>query len=204
MKVLLILFFSIKCYGQTYDEWVRQKATQKKYLIEQIVAFKTYLGYATEGYSIARNGLSTIKDIKNGDFNLHDNYFKSLSAVNPEIKKYSKVASIVSMQISISKLIRNAKFKQLSDAEVKYIHQVFNTVLGECAKNLDELMQVITDSETQMRDDERIKVIDKLYGDMQDKQMFVRSFSNSAKRLSLQRRNDGYDIQIQKKLNGLK
>src|SRR5437870_5513652 len=108
MKKIIIFLFAIvnQCTAQTYDEWVRQKETQRKYLIEQIVAFKTYLGYAVEGYSTAKLGLNTIKDIKNGDFNLHDNYFKSLSVVNPQIKKYSKVAAIISMQISISKVMR--------------------------------------------------------------------------------------------------
>ena len=55
-----------------------------------------------------------------------------------------------------------------------------------------------------MKDDERIKRIDKLYADMQDKQIFVQSFSNSAKQLSLQRLKESYDIEISKKLNGLK
>ena len=204
MKIILILLLSVKCYGQTYDEWVRQKETQKKYLLEQIAALKTYIGYAEQGYSIANKGLSIIKDIKNGDFNLHDDFFKSLSVVNPEIKKYSKVAAIMAMQISIAKVVRNTKFKELTNTELNYLHQVFNNVLDECAKNLDELFGLITDGEQQMKDDERIKRIDKLYLDMQDKQSFVQSFSNSAKRLSIQRRNEGYDIQISKQLNGLK
>lgn len=54
-----------------------------------------------------------------------------------------------------------------------------------------------------MKDDERIKRIDKLYTDMQDKNVFSQSFSHSAKGLSMQRRKDKYDIEIEKKLNGL-
>lgn len=205
MKILIFLLVAVNVsQAQTYDEWVRQKETQKKYLLEQIAALKTYIGYAEEGYSIAKKGLNTIKDIKNGDFNLHDNFFKSLSAVNPEIKKYSKVAAIISMQISITKLVRNSRFKQLTSVELNYLQQVFNNVLDDCAINLDELFGLVTDGEQQMKDDERIKRIDKLYTDMQDKQIFVQSFSNSAKRLSLNRRNDQYDIEIQRKLNGLK
>lgn len=204
MKIILILLLSVKCYGQTYDEWVRQKETQKKYLLEQILAFKTYLGYAKDGYSIANKGLNTIKDIKNGDFNLHGHYFESLSAVNPAIKKYVKVGAIISMQISMAKVIRNTKFKQLTNVELNYMQHVFNNVLDDCAKNLDELFGLITEGEQQMKDDERIKRIDKLYVDMQNKKTFVQSFSNSAKRLSIQRARESADIQITKKLNGLK
>ncbi|HUQ67578.1 MAG TPA: hypothetical protein VM101_15555 [Flavitalea sp.] len=195
--------------AQTYDEWVRQKETQKKYLIEQILAFKTYIGNVQQGYSIANKGLNTIKDIKNGDFNLHDNFFKSLNTVNPQVKKYSKIAAIIAMQISIAKHVHNTirdcrKTKQLTNTELDYLQKVFNNVLDECAKNLNNLIALITDGEQQMKDDERIKQIDKLYIDMQEKQVFVQSFSNSAKKLSVQRRNDRYDIQIEKKLNGLK
>ena len=212
MKNILLLFFvavANQCFAQTYDEWVRQKKTQKKYLLEQIVALKTYIGYAAEGYSIATKGLNTIKDIKNGDFNLHGNFFNSLSFVNPQVKKYSKVAAIIAMQISIAKLVRNTikhckDGKQLTDFELDYLRKVFNNVLDDCGNNLDELIALITDGEQQMKDDERIKRIDMLYIDMQDKQVFAQSFSNSAKNLSVQRRNDEYDIQIQRKLNRIK
>ena len=55
-----------------------------------------------------------------------------------------------------------------------------------------------------MKDDERIKAINKIYLDMQDKQQFVRAFSNNTAGLSIQRSNEENDIIISKKLNGLK
>ena len=207
LLIILICVFAAKSHAQTYDEWFRQKATQKKYLLQQIAALQMYIGYAQKGYSIAKSGLQTIHSIKSGDFNLHNNYFNSLSAVSPTVKKYSKVAAIIAMQISIAKQVRST-IKQctnttLTAIELNYLQQVFNNVLDDCAKNLDELFGLITDSELQMKDGERIKRIDKLYDDMQDKNVFVQSFSHSAKGLAVQRRNDQYDITIEKKLNGL-
>ncbi len=108
MKNYLIILFVLSvsfCQGQTYDEWFRQKKTQKKYLLEQIAALQTYIGYAGKGYSIVTGGLSIIRNIKHGDFNLHNNFFNSISSVNPAIKKYSKVVSIIVMQISIAKQV---------------------------------------------------------------------------------------------------
>jgi soluble cytochrome b562 len=212
MKILLMIlvfFVSNKSYAQTYEEWFQQSKTQKKYLLQQIAALKVYIGYAEKGYSIATKGLSTIQDIKHGDFNLHNNFFNSLSAVNPTVKKYSKVASIILMQITIAKQVHTTikdcrNGKQLTDTELKYLQHVFDNLLDDCVKNLDELIALITDGETQMKDDERIKRIDKLYADMQDKQVFTQSFSHTAEGLSVQRRNDAYDIEIEKKLNGLK
>ncbi|MDB5198730.1 MAG: hypothetical protein JWO92_693 [Chitinophagaceae bacterium] len=211
-NIIIILSFLIAgklSQAQTYDEWVLQKKTQKKYLLEQILALKTYTGYAEKGYSIATKGLSTIKDIKNGDFNLHNNFFNSLSCVNPQVKKYSKVAAIIAMKIFITKHVHNTikdcrNAKQLTNTELDYLQKLFNNLLDDCAKNLDELIALITDGEQQMKDDERIKRINKLYADMQDKQVFAQSFGNAAKGLSVQRRIDRYDIEIEKKLNGLK
>ncbi len=205
--ILLVLSVSF-CQGQTYDEWFSQKKTQKKYLLEQIAALQTYIGYAEKGYSIVTGGLNTIKDIKHGDFNLHNNFFNSLSSVNPAIKKYSKVASIIAMQISIAKQITNTiksckRSNMLLSSELKYLSVVFNNLLDECAKNLDELIALITNNAAQMKDDERIQRIDKLYDDMKDKQVFATSFSHSARGLSIQRMNDQNDIIISKKLHGL-
>jgi len=211
MKNSLIIIFVLSvlfCQGQTSDEWFRQKETATKYLLCQIAALQTYIGYAGKGYSIVTGGLKTIKDIKQGEFNLHNTFFNSLSSVNPAIRKYSKVASIIAMQISIAKQITNTiksckKSNMLLNSELKYLNVVFNNLLGECAKNLDELFALITNNESQLKDDERIQRIDKLYDDMKDKQMFTTSFSHSAKGLSIQRMNHQNDIIISKKLHGL-
>ena len=206
--ILLTIMSVCKSKAQTYDEWFRQNKTQKKYLLQQIAALQTYIGYAEKGFSIVTSGLNTIQDIKKGDFNLHSKFFTSLMNVNPEVKKYVKVAQIISMQISIAKVVNNTikdcrNARQMTDAEMNYLQHVFNNLLDDCGKDLDELFGLITDGQQQMKDDERIKRIDKLYADMQDKKMFTQSFSNSAKGLSVQRRNDAYDIQIERKLNGL-
>ena len=206
--VLILLLISAVCHGQTYDEWIRQKKTQEKYLLEQIAAFKALTGYAEKGYSIVSGGLNTIKDIKHGDFTLHNNYFSSLSLVSPTVKKYCKVAAIIAIQISIEKQISGTiksckKANMLLSSELKYLSIVFNNLLDVCAKNLDELFALITNNETQMNEDERIQRIDKLYEDIKDKQMFATSFSHSAKGLSIQRLNELNDIIISKKLNGL-
>ena len=195
--------------AQTWDEWFHQKSTQKKYLLEQIAALQVYSGYLSKGYSIANDGLSTIKSIKNGDLLQHTNYFTSLVTVNPQIRRYKKVSDILAMQISIAKLSGNAikRFRNnhhFTPTEITYLQNVFNTLISDCAKNLDELLDLITDGKLQMKDDERIESIDKIYGDMQDKQQFAQTFSNNAAGLSIQRSNEENDITISKKLNGLK
>src|SRR4051812_23729293 len=102
LVLLIFVFISVKvCNAQTFDEWFKQNKTQRKYLIQQIAAFKVYIGYVQKGYSIAKKGLTTIGSIKNGDLNLHNEFFSSLKNVNPGIMKYSKVADIIAYQIKI-------------------------------------------------------------------------------------------------------
>ena len=213
MKKLLIISIVVLCAenlsAQTSSEWFRQKATQKKYLLQQIAALKVYSGYLSKGYSIAKNGLNTIKNIKKGDLLQHSNYFNSLVSVNPQIKRYKKVSDIIAMQISIAKQSGNAikSFRNnhyFTPTEINYFQDVFNTLLSDCAKNLGELLNLITNGNLQMQDDERIKAIDRIYVDMQDKQQFARTFINNAAGLSIQRSNEENEIIISKKLNGLK
>ena len=157
MKKLLIISIVVLCAenlsAQTWAEWFRQKATQKKYLLQQIAALHVYSGYLSKGYSIAKDGLNTIKSIKNGDLLQHTNYFTSLVTVNPQIKRYKRVAEIIAMQISIAKQSGTAikSFRnnhQLTPTEINYLQGVFNALLSACAKNLDELLSLITNGKT--------------------------------------------------------
>jgi hypothetical protein len=212
MKKIVLVSLVILCanniFAQTWEEWFNQNSTQRKYLLQQIAAFKVYSGYLSKGYSIAINGLNTIKGFKNGDLTQHTNYFNSLVRLNPKVKRYTRVAEIIALQISIAKQSASAikSFKRnrhFTQTEINYLQQVLNSMLADCAKNLDELFSLITDGNLQMKDDERIKAIDKLYADMQDKQQFTRSFCNSATGLSIQRSNEANELIISKKLNGL-
>ena len=195
--------------AQTSDEWLRQKKTEKKYLFEQITALKAYSNYVSKGYSIVKNGLNTVQHIKQGDLSLHTNYFISLISVDPKIKKYARVADIISIQKGISKqtsiAIRNLSGdKQFTSIELRYLENVLNDLLGNCAKNLDELFNLITNGGMQMKHGERIQAIDKLYADMLDKKVFITSFCNDAVRLSTQRANEEKEVAISKKLNDIK
>lgn len=196
MKRLIILIsFAILSTGtkaQTFAEWFRQSATQKKYLLQQIAALQVYIGCVQKSYSIAKQGLNAISDIKNGEFNLHKDYFKSLKTVNPKIKNYSKVADIILLQVNIIKIYKEAA-KQLKHSgtfnagEIIYINGVFDRMMEDCVKTIDALITVITSGELEMKDDERLKRIDALYSDMQDKYTFVQGFSNEAKFLAASR-----------------
>ncbi|MDB5277931.1 MAG: hypothetical protein JWR61_2886 [Ferruginibacter sp.] len=212
MKKLLVMGLIVLCVeeasAQTWDEWFRQKATQKKYLLQQIAALKIYAGYLSQGYAIAKNGLGIIQNIKQGDYGLHSNYFSSLSTVNPRVKQYVKIVDMIFMEASFveqtAKAIKSFNNSSMfNHTELDFIRNVFQNVLKGGAANLDDLHNILTNGQLKLKDDERITAIDKLYDDMLDKKTFLTQFCNSTSILMAQRVRTADEIAIDKKLNGL-
>lgn len=214
MKKLLLLSLILngiasQSFTQTVEEWTQQKKTQKKYLLQQIAALHTYIAYAKKGYSIVGKGINTVRNIKKGDFNLHRDFFSSLSNINPQIKNSTKVGDLLVYQYRIIKqtteTIKGIKQSgQFTQAELDYCNAVFNNLLDDCIKTIDELLTVITPDKLKMKDNERIKRIDMLYADMQDKYAFCSSFADEMGILALHRISEQQDINYSKIINGIK
>ncbi|HEX8333445.1 MAG TPA: hypothetical protein VF622_12525 [Segetibacter sp.] len=208
LSVLVVLSFKVST-AQTFEEWFKQKKTQKKYLIEQIVAFKIYLGYVQKGYSIARKGLTTIGNIKKGDFSLHNDFLSSFKSVNPTIRNYSKVPDIIAFQVKIIQSYKSTyKYVQsislYSPAEIDFIYRVFTNLINNSSDDLDELITVVTANELEMKDDERLKRIDAIYASIQDKYAFAKNFGDEAKVLAVQKAKDKNNLETSRKLYGIK
>jgi hypothetical protein len=205
MVVCIVSYSAL--YAQTLEEWTQQKNTKIEYLLQQIAANKVYIDHLQKGYSIARHGLQTIQNSKGGEFNLHFDFFESLKNINPNIKNWTRVADIIIYQVRIVKAVKQAmrnirEAMQFTGDELDHCEKVFDNLLEECLKNLDELILVTTEGKLEMADDERMKRIDKLYTDMQDKVAFSSSFSNEMGILSVQRLVEQMEINFSKKQNG--
>jgi hypothetical protein len=211
-KCVLIIGCCLIAHGlfaQTWDEWWSQKKTQIKYLTQQIAALETYAGYLQKGYHIAQQGLTAISDIKNGEFNLHKDYFGSLSGVNPAIAKDARIAAIIAMQVSIVQRYRKAfagaqSCGQFNCGEINYIYSVFTHLLDDCSNDLTELINLTTAGKYQLTDEERIKRLDVLYGNMQNKYAFAQSFSNQTSMMALARMKEGSDAMMLQQLYNVK
>jgi hypothetical protein len=166
---------------------------RSKYLIEQIAAWQLYLGYVRKGYNIARDGLTLIGDIKNGELDLHKDYFNSLKNVNPAIKKEAKVAATMATQLAILQEYKRAwkSFKSsgsFSSGELDYFSRVYSNLVSETLDNINELLMITSDSQLQMKDNERQKNIDHLYTATRDQYSFLVSFDRRATLLMAQRK----------------
>lgn len=213
MKKIFILIgcllVAVATNAQTWDEWFRQKKTQKKYLLQQIAALKVYAGYAQKGYEIASKGVNTVRKIKDGDFRLHKIFFSSLKGINPAISKYARIADIIAYQLLIIKeskrtLRATLDAKQFSTKEFDYCKRVLDHLLDECSRTMNDLIMVITQNKLEMSDEERIKNIDRIYLDMQEHYSFCFSFSSAMNLLAVQRMRDQREILLSQKLNGFK
>jgi len=180
--------------AQTWNEIFKQKKTQKKYLLQQIAALQVYIGYAKKGYDLVGSGIHLVKDITNGEFDLHRAFFTSLAAVNPSIKNSAVVGEIVSGGLGMISVLGDWKDLELSGAEWSYVALVKANLLAECAHDLEELLLVTTSGKLEMKDDERLQRLEKLRLSVQDKYDFALSFTTELEILARQRLREERDI----------
>ena len=161
------------------------------------------------GYQILEKGYTSIKNISQGNFNLHRDFLDGLLQVSPAVKQYSKVADIIRVQL---KLVKESKAalaeflgsKQFTIAEIEYLGNVYANLLKECLKTLDELAMVVTAGKLRMSDDERLQAIDKIYDEVMEQYTFLNEFNNGTAIFSLQREKEKMDIDLMRKVHGLK
>ena len=200
--LLLILFCPHFSKAQT------EEAEQLLLDVEKLSQLKQMLADLKKGYEIVYKGYSTIKNISEGNFNLHQVFLDGLLQVSPAVRNYKKVADNISLQLKIVSEYKSAfkQFKQngkFTAGEVEYMEKVYSNLFNQSVNNLETLTMVITSGTLRMSDDERLKQIDSLYEDMVDKLTFVRHFNNQTSVLALQRTKDENQIKLTKKIYGL-
>lgn len=204
MKKLLVLLVMgcIVCdrsSAQSYEvqqlllDWT--KLTQMKQILSDL---KT-------GYQILDKGYTVIKDISQGNFNLHEAFLDGLWLISPAVRKYWKIPEIINYQTSLVKEYKTAynNFKQggyFNPDEILYMAQVYNNLINKSVNNLTDLTNIITANKLRMGDDERLAGIDKIYEDMQDMLTFLRSFNNQTSVLALQRAKEQNDVRVMREL----
>jgi hypothetical protein len=198
--LLLLLCFSSTVQAQTFAEWWSQKSTQIKYLEQQIVASQVYYGYLKQGYHISQQGLGVIGDWKNGELNLHRDYYNSLKTVNPVIRNNPKLNAIAAYADAIpGQFDHLQKLSGLTAGNRVYINAVRQKVLSECNRDLQELELVAVNGKVEMTDDERIQRLDKLYDSMKDKFAFTVTYCNQVKMLLLQKHQELQQLQTERR-----
>ena len=186
----------------------RAQSTEIQQLLlnyEKLNQLKNILSDMKKGYKIVSKGYTAIKDISQGNFNLHEDFIDGLMAVNPAIKNYKRVVDIISYQKNIVREYKSAfiRFKQngsFSPDEIEYLGKVYGQLFNKSIQNLDELATVITSSKLSMSDDERLQAIDRIFADTEDKLQFLRDFNKQANLLAIQRSREKQDVATMQQL----
>ena len=206
MKKLIVIL--IMC-SMSFQLKAQSEEVQQLLLnIEKLSQFRKILKNMKDGYQIIFKGYTAVKDISQGNFNLHKTFLDGLMQVSPAVKKYKRIADIISYQLRIAKEYKLAfnrfkEEKQFTIEEIDYLGKVYSNLFNESLKGLDELSMVITSGKLRMSDDERLQAIDKIYLVVEDQYSFLKEFTNNSNLLSMQRKAEKAEIEMSRRLYGL-
>ena len=161
-----------------------------------------------ETISILSEWYGKIEDVANGDLQLHTVFLDELKAISPEVAQYHKIAEIIKKQ----KIIINHygdffgfinASENFNDAEIKYLKTIFDNLLNESGDYMEQLFMVITASDMNMSDDERIKVIDNLSENIDGQLNFLKSLNDQVIKISAFKDKEKKEIKELENYNGL-
>lgn len=173
--------------------------------IEKLTQFKAILSDMEQGYSILTQGYQQVKDLSQGNFNLHSVFLDALLQVNPEVAKYARVADIIADEVSILTEYKKAYSRFQSSGlfnpdELAYLANVYAKLTSAALNDVNDLTTVITASKLRMSDDERLSAIDRIYASSSDKLTFLRTFNRKTSVLALQRQQEQNEVNNLKSL----
>lgn len=171
--------------AQTFAEWFQQNATRLEYYAQQVAAWEAYLGQLKKGYDICDAGLGVITGSKQGEYDLHSNYYASLVQVSPALGQMGVVAEIVALQAAIIDrftvaLARYRRDGLLGADQIAYIGEVYDNMLQAGLADVEALADVLTSGDLQMTDGERMERIGVLASAMRDRYAFTLTFTDKA------------------------
>ncbi|WP_121356769.1 TerB family tellurite resistance protein [Flavisolibacter nicotianae] len=197
--MMFTMFLSREAHSQA------QEVQQLLLNVEKLAQLKNILEDLKKGYEIVSQGYSTIKNLSQGNFNIHEAFLDGLLEVSSAVRNYRRITDIVSAQISLVKEYKAAYRRFASSGffsveELTYMKTVFENLFNQSVKNIEALIMVITDGKLRMSDDERLTSIDAIWKEASDQLTFLRHFNQDTKLLALQRAKASADAQLQKKL----
>jgi len=152
--------------------------------------------------------LSQIAGVGQQQTDLFTKYYNELSEVKTLISDYEQVRNITLRQEELVKAYHNAwsevqRDGHFSASELQYIQSVYTGILNQSVANLDQLMNLVTSLKTQMSDEKRMELIDRVAKKIDENYADLKRFNNQNILLSLARAKDQQDAQSVKNLYGI-
>jgi hypothetical protein len=207
-RVLIIISIAIGLLNSNLVRSQTQEAEQLLLNWEKLQELEKILDNMYVGYKILDKGYTTVKNIAEGNYSIHQLFMDGLMAVNPSVRNYRRIPYIIDYQKLLLKEYKNAynRFKDdphFTPQEMQYLANVYNFLFKASLRNIDDLVMIITATKLRMSDDERMKAIDRIFYDMEGKLMFLRGFNNSTQLLAIQRARSANDVRTLNQLYGI-
>lgn len=209
LKHIVIIQVFLTCLSSVKFATAQVQEMQQLILnIEKLTQLKGILSDMKMGYQIYQQGYGSISQLSKGNFDLHSVYLSGLLSINPTVRKYGRVADIITQQASLLSEYKRAykRFQQsgsFNAGELTYMGNVYKQLVDQSLQNLDELTNVLTAGKLRMSDDERMRALDRIYASISDKFQFLRHFNRQGVLLNIQRSKDKGDIRTMKQLYGV-
>jgi hypothetical protein len=199
IMIALLLFSVAGAKAQSED------LTQLILDIEKLTQLKGILTDMKTGYEIINGGYNEVKSIADGNFNLHSTFLNGLLMVSPAVANYGRVADIVLKQGYIITEYQRyySQFKNggtFNSDEIAYMTNVYTTLLQQSLQNLSQLTDIIAAGKLRMSDNERLRAIDHIYADTDDKLNFLRQFDQQNAIMAAQRQHELNNLSTVQKL----
>lgn len=175
---------------------------------EKLQTLEEILDNMYTGYKILDKGYTTIKNISQGNYSMHQLFIDGLMAVNPSVRNYRRIPYIIDYQKLLVKEYKGAYMRFQRDPhftpqEIEYLANVYKYLFTASVRNVDDLITIITATKLRMSDDERMKAIDRIFYDMESKLTFLRSFNSRTQLLVIQRARAANDVRMLNHIYGL-
>ncbi|HEY4334494.1 MAG TPA: TerB family tellurite resistance protein [Puia sp.] len=175
---------------------------------EKLTSMKSELQELYKGYEVLDKGYTNIRNIAEGNFNLHKLFLDGLLAVSPAVQRAPRILDILNAEYSLLSEYKAASVRYpgggpFTAEELEYIIGVYSTLLQRSLQSLEELTMVITADQLRMSDAQRLQVIDRVYTAVNGQLAFLRQFDNGLAVQAAQRTKETNTINALKSLYGL-
>jgi hypothetical protein len=160
--------------------------------VQKLSALKAILSDMQQGYQELDKDYSAVRDVAQGNFNLHKAFLDGLLAVSPTVRTYQRAGDIVNLQVSLLAKYKTAwayfqNQPRLKPEELTLIARTFSGLLQDSFDDLADLSTILTPGTIRASDAERMHQIDVIYENMTGRVAFLDRFNNSTALLAGQR-----------------
>lgn len=204
MVVWMIILSAVVGRAQSIEQLTAQLALDT----EKLGHMKSTLQEMYKAYTLLDKGYSDVRDIVQGNFNLHKAFLDGLMAVSPVVRQYSRIVDIINAETALVKEGRDgynrcAAAGHFTAGELDYLSSLFGQLLDRGLNGLTELEMVLTDGQVRMSDGERLTTIDRVYEGMNEDLGLLRTTNNDLSIQIVQRQRAAGDIEVLRQLHGI-